>query len=113
MPFFRSTATVPITFEIGDYAYAVPPEGVCEIDRRYAYVPKARGLPLVEIERNAVGDAVVVEPKPVAHPVPRRVRGVVSGADVLTKDEADDDEDDGVDAVVDVPAVVKQRSRKG
>jgi hypothetical protein len=108
MPFFRSTATVPIAFEIGDYAYAVPPEGVCEIDRRYAYVPKARGLPLVEIERSAVGDAVVVEPKPVDRPAPRRVPGVISGTDVLTKDDADDELDD-----VDVPAVVKKRSRKG
>lgn len=90
MPFFRSIAAQPITFDAGDTRYIVPPGGVCELDRRVAYVPKARGLPLVAVERSDVRDEPVVDGAPVPPPRKVRVRGVASGETVLQSDDGDD-----------------------
>lgn len=90
MPLFRSTAAQSITFDAGEYRYTVPSGGVCEIDRRVAYVPRARGLPLEPTERGDVKDAKIIEGVPVPPPRVTRVRGVASGSTVLQSDDGDD-----------------------
>jgi len=135
MTLFRSTASVPITFDAGDTRYTVPPGEVCEIEKRYAYLPSARGLPLVAVDRKDVGEGDVVEGVPVPPPKRTRVRGVASGRSVLESDDGEDrvgepisearaallelaPSDDG-DAISDegaaVPAVVAKaaRARRG
>lgn len=134
MPFFRSTSPVPITFDAGDQRYVVPPGAICEIDRRYAYVPQARRLPLVPVDRKEVEPQTeVIEPKPAPKPAPKRVKGVASGQTVLESDDGDDrvgevisparaalldtvGEDGEADAPVGVPAAVadavKGRAKK-
>ena len=134
MPFFRSTSPVQITFDAGDQRYVVPPGSICEIDRRYAYVPQARRLPLVPVDRKEVEPQTeVIEPKPAPKPTPKRVKGVASGSTVLESDDGDDrvgevisparaalldtvGEDGEADAPVGVPAAVadavKGRAKK-
>lgn len=133
MPFFRSTSPVPITFDAGDQRYVVPPGAICEVDRRYAYVVQARGLPLTLVDRKEVEpQAEVIEPKPAPKPAPKRVKGVASGSTVLESDDGDDRvgevisparaalldsvESDEADAPVGIPAAiadaVKSRAKK-
>ncbi len=88
---FRSTSSNPITFDAGDLRFVVPPGAAVEIERRYAYVPSARGLPLVQIERSAlVKDEPVIEGVDAPKPKRTRVRGVASGQTVLESEDGDD-----------------------
>lgn len=139
MTLFRSTAPVQIQFDAGETRFVVPAGAAVEIERRYEYIPAARGLPLVPIERASLAkDELVIEGSDAPKPKRTRERGVASGQTVLESDDGDDrvgepisetraslaalaesaviggdSEDDGEPAVL--PAVVAKavRSRKG
>lgn len=139
MTLFRSTASTTISFDVGDTRYVVPPGAVCDLEKRYAYVPGARGLPIVEVDRKDVkADEAVLEGAPVPPPKRTRERGVASGRAVLESDDGDDrvgepisearaalldivgasadaEEDESADVGAAVPAVVAKvvRARKG
>lgn len=91
MPLFRSTASVPIQFDAGETRFVVPAGAAVEIERRYEYIPAARGLPLVQIERSSLAkDEPVIEGSDAPKPKRTRVRGVASGQTVLESDDGDD-----------------------
>lgn len=89
--FFRNTADSTVTFDIDSIRYSLPPGKLCDIEKRYTYIVKSRGLPLEEVSlmEAAQEQGSVVEPKP----VPRRrtaIRGVASGDTVTASDDKDD-----------------------
>lgn len=91
MPFFHNATETTLRFEIDDERYAVPPGAQCEIPRKFAWVPAARGLPLTAGAAPTEG-AQTVEPTVVSPSRPVYPPGVEVGP---VRDQ--DDDEDGSD----------------
>lgn len=90
MPLFRSIAPDTLRTQIGERLYEVPAGKCVEIPDDLTYVIGRRGLPLEPVAFGAVKAEDVVPSRPLPAPVPRRVRGVVSGNAVHNTDVEED-----------------------